>query len=178
MFNNVAIGARHAEARHELARMLIVDWDVHHGNGTQDIFYRDGRVMFYSIHRFPFYPGTGPADETGNGPGLGYTRNVPVKFGTPRKDFLARFRGALEESADKVKPELVFISAGFDAHREDPVGSLGLEVEDFVAMSEWVMDAAKTHAKGRVVSVLEGGYHIERLAESVEGHLEVMLRKG
>jgi acetoin utilization deacetylase AcuC-like enzyme len=177
LFNNIALAAEHARKAHGLTRLLIVDWDVHHGNGTQDIFYEDPEVMFFSIHRFGmgFYPGTGDANETGKGKGLGYTLNVPVKFGTPRKDYQGKFRNALEKAADKIKPELVLVSAGFDAHAKDPIGSLGLEAEDFVTLTKEVLEVAKTHAKGRLVSCLEGGYNLDALAESVQAHLEELL---
>src|SRR5262249_22311743 len=122
LFNNIALTARHAKVEHQLSKILIVDWDVHHGNGTQDTFYEDAEVLFYSIHRYGmgFYPGTGAEDETGRGKGLGFTVNVPVRFGTARKDYHDRFLKALEKAADKIKPELVLISAGFDAHVKDP----------------------------------------------------------
>jgi acetoin utilization deacetylase AcuC-like enzyme len=175
LFNNVALAAQHAITRHKLDRILIVDWDVHHGNGTQDIFYSDPRVMFFSIHRYPFYPGTGAADEYGAGPGLGFTRNEPVAFGTSRALYRDRFQKALDESAQKIRPQLVLISAGFDAHAQDPIGSLGLESEDFVAMSHLVLDVAKTYAAGRVVSLLEGGYNVHVLAENVRAHLVGLL---
>jgi acetoin utilization deacetylase AcuC-like enzyme len=177
LFNNIALASRHARQVHQLSRVLIVDWDVHHGNGTQDIFYEEPEVVFYSIHRFGngFYPGTGAENETGRGRGLGYTFNAPVSFGTSRKDYLSRFANTLEKAADKSKPELVLLSAGFDAHIKDPIGSLGLETEDFIVMSKQVLEVAKTHAKGRLVSCLEGGYHLEALADSVKVHLEELL---
>jgi acetoin utilization deacetylase AcuC-like enzyme len=175
LFNNIALAAQHAITRHKLDRILIVDWDVHHGNGTQDVFYSDPRVMFFSIHRYPFYPGTGAADETGTGPGLGYTRNEPVAFGTSREAYRDRFQKALFESAQKIRPQLVLISAGFDAHAEDPIGSLGLEIEDFVSMNQLVLDVAKSHADGRIVSLLEGGYNVHILAESIRAHLVGLL---
>jgi acetoin utilization deacetylase AcuC-like enzyme len=176
LFNNVALAAQHAKS-HGLTRILIVDWDVHHGNGTQDIFYEDPEVMFFSIHRFGwgFYPGTGDRDETGTGRGLGCTINEPIRFGTSRKEYRSRFAGTLEKAADRVKPELVLLSAGFDAHALDPIGSLGLEVEDFAEMSKLILDVARTHAHGRLVSCLEGGYHLDALAESVEAHLAALL---
>jgi acetoin utilization deacetylase AcuC-like enzyme len=157
--------------------VLIVDWDVHHGNGTQDIFYDDPRVLFFSIHRFGmgFYPGTGDADETGQGTGLGYTLNMPIRYGTSRKDYRAAFSAALAKAADKIKPQLILVSAGFDAHALDPIGSLGLEVEDFAWLTRQVRDAARTHCGGRLVSCLEGGYNLEVLAESVQAHLEELL---
>jgi acetoin utilization deacetylase AcuC-like enzyme len=177
LFNNIALAARHARTAYNLDRILIVDWDVHHGNGTQDIYYADGAVYFYSIHRYGdgFYPGTGAADETGTGKGLGCTHNEPVRFGTLREEYLTRFTHSLESVADKVRPQLVLISAGFDAHKADPVGSLGLEVEDFAVLTERVLGIARTHCEGRVVSCLEGGYNLRALAESVRVHLETLL---
>jgi acetoin utilization deacetylase AcuC-like enzyme len=178
LFNNIAVAARAAIAEQGLERVLIVDWDVHHGNGTQDMFYADGQIGFFSSHRWPFYPGTGAADETGTGDGLGATRNLPIEFGTPRSQFLARFRLQLEDLAAKLRPQLVLVSAGFDAHREDPIGSLGLEVEDFETLSGYVVDVANVHAGGRVVSLLEGGYNPQRLAECVEAQLVRLLEAG
>ncbi len=177
LFNNIALAAKHAQKKHGLNRILIVDWDVHHGNGTQDIFYDDGSVTFLSIHRYGdgFYPGTGNADETGTGKGLGAIRNVPVAYGTSRKEYLARFRNALHATADASKPDLILLSAGFDAHRRDSIGSLGLEVEDFAKMTKEILDVAKTHTRGRLVSCLEGGYDLAALAESVQAHLEGLL---
>jgi acetoin utilization deacetylase AcuC-like enzyme len=177
LFNNIALAAHQAKTVHGLTRLLVVDWDVHHGNGTQDIFLEDPTVMFFSIHRYGhgFYPGTGAHDETGHGRGLGYTRNEPVRFGTRRVDYGGRFRNALEECADRIKPELVLLSAGFDAHRQDPIGSLGLETEDFAELTREVLEVAKVHAGGRVVSCLEGGYDLDALAESVEAHLAELL---
>ena len=177
LFNNVALAAAHARAVHGLDRILIIDWDVHHGNGTQDVFYADPAVYFLSIHRYGygFYPGTGAADETGTGPGLGTTVNVPVRYGTSRRDFHDLFRRALKAAADAIKPQLVLVSAGFDAHRLDPIGSLGLEAEDFAELTRSVREVARTHAGGRLVSCLEGGYHLDALAEAVETHLRALL---
>ncbi len=176
LFNNVAVAASVALAEHGLERVLIVDWDVHHGNGTQDIFYHDGRVGYFSIHRWPFYPGTGAADETGVGAGLGATRNVPVAFGTSRETLRELFHRELEEFASHIRPRLVLVSAGFDAHRADPIGSLGLETEDFADYTKTVLDIADAHAAGRVVSVLEGGYNPPVLAECVAIHLRGLLK--
>jgi acetoin utilization deacetylase AcuC-like enzyme len=175
LFNNVAIAARAAVEDHGLDRVLIVDWDVHHGNATQDAFYTDGRVAFLSIHRWPFYPGTGAADETGAGDGLGAIVNLPIEFGTPRDRYLALFTRELERLAEKTRPQLVLASAGFDAHREDPVGSLGLEVEDFDTLTRAVIDAAAAHADGRIVTLLEGGYNPPILAQCVQTHLQTLL---
>lgn len=175
LYNNIALAAAHARAHHQLDRVLIVDWDVHHGNGTQDIFYEDGNVFFLSLHRFPFYPGSGDADETGTGKGLGATRNVPLAFGITRKEYWQEFERAVDQFAGRVKPQLVLISAGFDAHRADPIGSLGLESEDFGPLTRLLVDVAKTHAEGRVVSLLEGGYNLDALTESVEVHINSLL---
>jgi len=177
IFNNVAVAARAATDELGLDRVLIVDWDIHHGNGTQATFWEDPRVGFLSIHRWPFYPGTGGADETGGGPGLGFTVNIPVEFGASRQDYLAMFRGALEKFADKMKPQLVFVSAGFDAHCRDPIGNLGLETEDFGTLTRLVLDVARAHAGSRLISVLEGGYHPEVMADCVERHLAEMLKR-
>ncbi len=177
IFNNVAIAARMAELELGVERILIVDWDVHHGNGTQAVFWEDGHVGFFSIHRWPFYPGTGSREETGGGAGLGATRNLPIELGTARKDYLDQFRSALEDFAAKIKPQLVLVSAGFDAHRQDPVGSLGLETEDFVTLTDCVVDVAEAYAEGRVISVLEGGYDPQAMADCIEVHLAEMLRR-
>ena len=177
LFNNVAIGARVATDEFDLDRVLIVDWDVHHGNGTQASFWRDPRVGFISVHRWPFYPGTGDRDETGSGDGLGTTRNLPLEFGTPRRTYQQAFRSELEDFAARVKPQLVIVSAGFDAHRDDPVGSLGLETEDFEPLTEAVLDIAGEYAGGKLVSVLEGGYNTGALAGSVELHLRTLLAR-
>lgn len=174
LFNNIAVAARAATEQHDLDRVLIVDWDVHHGNGTQDVFYEDGRVGFFSIHRWPFYPGTGDTDETGRGAGLGATRNLPTRFGTPRAEYLAAFAHALEEFATRIRPQLVLLSAGFDSHRADPIGSLGLEVDDFTTLTKIVVEVANSHAEGRLVSVLEGGYNPPVLAECVAAHLRAL----
>ena len=177
LFNNIAVAARLAIDELKLNRVLIVDWDIHHGNGTQATFWEDPQVGFLSMHRFPFYPGTGDADETGGGRGLGFTVNLPTAFGTPRKRCLDAFAAALETFAAKVKPELVLLSAGFDSHRLDPVGNLGLETEDFIPLTSLVLDAAETYAGGKFVSVLEGGYDPQILADCVELHLAEMLKR-
>jgi acetoin utilization deacetylase AcuC-like enzyme len=175
LFSNVAIGARAALDGLGLNRILIVDWDVHHGNGTQAIFWEEPRVGFLSIHRWPFYPGTGRADETGSGKGLGTKLNLPVEYGTEPREFRERFQSGLERLAAKIKPELILISAGFDAHRDDPIGSLDLETEDFALLSKTVLEVAGCYAGGKVVSVLEGGYNAPILAGCVALHLSEML---
>lgn len=175
LLNNIAIAARLAVAEFQLDRVLIVDWDVHHGNGTQDAFWTDAQIGFLSIHRWPFYPGTGSRDETGSGPGLGSTLNLPVEFGTSRSDYAAQFRTAVERFADRLRPQLILISAGFDAHRDDPIGSLELETEDFAELTRTVLDVAKSHCNGRIISLLEGGYDTSALAGCVELHLRELL---
>jgi acetoin utilization deacetylase AcuC-like enzyme len=174
LFNNVAVAAREAIEQHGLARVMVVDFDVHHGNGTQDSFYDSEQVAFVSIHRSPFYPGTGSKQETGTGAGLGYTLNLPTEFGTSREVYHDRFNSALEGMAARVKPELVLVSAGFDAHRADPIGSLGLEVEDFARLTESVCGIAREYAGGRLVSLLEGGYNLDVLPACVAEHMRVL----
>jgi acetoin utilization deacetylase AcuC-like enzyme len=174
LFNNIAIGARVAIEQLGLERVMIVDWDVHHGNGTQATFWNDPNVAFLSMHRFPFYPGSGAAEETGEGAGKGLTVNLPIRFGTPPETQIDRFRAAVEGLAEKMKPQLMMISAGFDSHINDPVGSLELESEDFTTLTHIVLDVAKTHCDGRVVGLLEGGYNPNALAESVECHLKAL----
>jgi acetoin utilization deacetylase AcuC-like enzyme len=175
LLGTAAVAARAAIQRLGLNRVLIVDWDVHHGNGTQDVFYEDDQVGFFSAHRFPFYPGTGRKSETGTGDGLGTTFNLPLAFGISRKEYLSAFESMLTKAADMMKPELVVLSAGFDAHVDDPVGSLSLETEDFGPLTSLVKQVAATHANGRLVSVLEGGYNVERLADCVEVHLNSLI---
>lgn len=177
LLGNVAVAAKLAIDEFQLDRVLVVDWDVHHGNGTQDLFYDDPRVGFFSIHRWPFWPGTGAADETGHGDGLGATRNLPVSFGTSRRDYLAHFTDELAAFAARMKPQLVLVSAGFDSHAADPIGSLGLETEDFAALTGVVRSVADDHAAGRVVSVLEGGYNPPVLADCVALRLEGLLSR-
>ncbi len=179
LFNNVALAARQAITR-GLSRVLIIDWDVHHGNGTQDVFYADELVTFVSIHRYGdgFYPGTGSEDETGTGRGIGHTFNAALRFGVSRRQYHDAFRRVVEQAADRCRPELVLISAGFDAHVADPIGSLGLDVDDFVELTRLVLQVARTHAQGRLVSCLEGGYNLDALALSVQAHLEGLLADG
>lgn len=175
LLNHVAIAARVATAEFECNRVLIVDWDVHHGNGTQDIFWEDPQVGYYSIHRAPFYPHTGRADETGAGTGAGSTLNVPIAYGMSRKKYLATFADTLFKFAAHIRPQLIFISAGFDAHRSDPIGSLGLESEDFGDMTRTVIQLANQYCEGKIVSLLEGGYNLSALADCAAVHLTELL---
>jgi acetoin utilization deacetylase AcuC-like enzyme len=170
LLNNVAIAARHARSL-GLERVLIVDWDIHHGNGTQDAFWEDPTVAFVSIHRFPFYPGTGRADEKGGGAAFGTKKNIPVHASTTAKDFLAQLMDATDALAARFKPQLLLLSAGFDAHRADPVGGLSLEESDFETAGRWIGELAATHCDGRLVSLLEGGYNLTHMPQSVDAHL-------
>ncbi len=172
LLNNVAIAAAHARAHHRLDRVLIVDWDVHHGNGTQDLFYGDGQVVFFSSHRFPFWPGSGDKDETGTGAGLGATLNLPLPYGTKPVDFRKAFEAMLLDAVRKARPQLILLSAGFDAHRDDPVGDLGLGNEDFDLLTRLICEVADRECGGKLVSLLEGGYNVDRLAECVEIHAQ------
>ncbi|MCA9126113.1 MAG: histone deacetylase [Planctomycetales bacterium] len=173
LFNNVAIAA-HAALSAGAHRIMIVDWDVHHGNGTQDVFYADGRVGFFSIHRSPFYPGTGSKNETGAGAGLGYISNAPVPAETNLREFVQTFEKGLTALADKTKPELILLSAGFDAHQADPVGSLCLQDEDFAELTRIVKQVAEVHCEGRIVSLLEGGYHLDHMPRSALEHVKAL----
>lgn len=171
LFNNVAIAARYSQVHYGADRVLIVDWDVHHGNGTQEIFYRDPSVFYLSAHQYPFYPGTGSANERGLDKGEGTTLNLPVAEGTPASAHREAFIEALAMIEKKFPPDLIIVSAGFDARRDDPLGGLLLEDSDFREMTLQVMDLADRHASGRVVSVLEGGYNLHTLGETVRTHI-------
>ncbi|HLJ48000.1 MAG TPA: histone deacetylase [Bryobacteraceae bacterium] len=176
IFNNVAIGARYAQKKHGAERVLIVDWDVHHGNGTQDIFYGDGSVLFFSTHQYPWYPGTGAADESGYGEGEGCTINCPFPANTGRDGILAAFRDRLLPAVDEFNPDLVLLSAGFDSRAGDPLGRFYLTDEDFVEMTKLMLDVADRHAGGRLVSVLEGGYSLTGVSSAARCHVETLLQ--
>lgn len=167
LFNNVAIAVRHAARAAGVRRALIVDFDVHHGNGTQDAFWEDPDVHFLSAHRFPFYPGTGSSSERGAGPGEGTTENLPFAAGTPPSIWLPRLFGAVEAAARRFRPEMIFASAGFDAYAGDPVGGLGLEPRHFSLIGAALRQAADAHCAGRFASVLEGGYALDALPACV-----------
>ncbi|MEM7232305.1 MAG: histone deacetylase [Planctomycetota bacterium] len=169
-FNNVAIAARHAQSL-GASKVLIIDWDVHHGNGTQDIFYSDPTVFYYSLHQSPHYPGTGAAGETGKGDGVGTTLNRPLPAGFAATDFLDLFRSDLDDIGSSFGPDVIFVSAGFDSHLEDPLGSLTLTDDDFGALTHAVTERAP---EGRVGSVLEGGYNLEALPRAVVAHLSAL----
>lgn len=174
LFNNVAIAADWLIRNRRAEKVLIIDWDVHHGNGTQEIFYERGDVFFLSFHEWPLYPGTGREEETGSGAGRGCTRNVPIAPYTPEADYLDRFSAVVTEVHESFKPDFVLISAGFDAHHRDPLAHLRLTETGFARMTELVLNLAQSSAAGRVVSLLEGGYDLNGLAHSVAAHVEKM----
>ena len=175
LFNNVAVAAATLREVGGIARVLIVDWDVHHGNGTQHIFEADPNVFYYSSHQMPLYPGTGYARERGHGAGLGTTLNVPLSPGDGDAPFLAGLTDGLVPAMEAFRPGFVLISAGFDAHRDDPLGGLAVSTEAFAEATRIVRSIAERHADGRVVSVLEGGYDLDALAQSTARHLEALL---
>ena len=174
LFNNIAIGARYAQKKYGITRVAIVDWDVHHGNGTQEIFYEDDSVLYASLHQYPFYPGTGSTDERGRGKGEGMTVNCPLSAGGDELAYLHAFESTILPALDRFKPELVMISAGFDAHRDDPLAQMRLTDNSYAKFTLMIKQIAGLHAAGRIVSVLEGGYHLDALARSVESHLSAL----
>jgi len=172
LFNNAAIAARYAQRKYRLGKVLIVDWDVHHGNGSQEIFYDDGSVFYFSTHQYPWYPWkSGGRNETGHGKGLGENLNCPMLRGAGRKEFMAAFHHQLAPAVQRFKPELVILSAGFDAMHGDPLGRLELTDADYSDMTGLVMEMARSHAEGRVVSILEGGYNLTGLAAGAAAHV-------
>ena len=174
VFNNVAMAARYAQRKHGIKRVAIVDWDVHHGNGTQDIFYEDPTVHFFSTHQCPLYPGTGPGNETGSGDGKGSTMNRPLPSGSGMTEIGNAFQKDWAPAMDDFKPQLVLISAGFDSRIDDPLGGFTLTDDDFIELTKIVTKVADKHAKGRVMSCLEGGYNVEGLAFATEAHLRAL----
>jgi acetoin utilization deacetylase AcuC-like enzyme len=177
LFNNVAVAARYAQQHYqEIERIAVIDWDVHHGNGTQGIFYDDPSVYFFSAHQYPWYPGTGSRGEKGRGRGLGYTLNLPLRAATPAAQQKRAFEAALAEMAASFTPDLIIISAGFDSHLGDPLGQLLLQDDDFVEMTRAVKQWAASSCQGRLVSCLEGGYNLQTLGETVRAHVEELGR--
>jgi acetoin utilization deacetylase AcuC-like enzyme len=175
LFNNVAIAARYAIEKHGLRRVMIIDYDVHHGNGTQDAFYSDPRVLYFSTHQAPFYPGTGLSDEVGEGHGLGTTVNVPLPATTDVGVYEAVFRQVLAPLADRFQPQVILVSAGFDAHWADPLGQMSLGTADFFRLNTIILELARQMCAGRVVMVQEGGYNIEAMAACVATSLNQLL---
>ncbi len=173
LFNNVAVAAEHARRR-GAERVMVVDWDVHHGNGTQHTFYSRDDVLFVSLHQHPFYPGTGLARLAGAGRGEGFNVNVPLPPGRDSADYAAAFAQLVEPLASRFLPDLVLVSAGFDAHRDDPLGEMRVDEEGFAAMAASVLRVAERHAGGRLALVLEGGYDLGALSRSVRAVIEVL----
>ncbi len=168
LFNNVAIGALYAIQKHQLERVLIVDWDLHHGNGTQHAFYEDNRVLYFSTHQYPYYPGTGAVEESGRGAGLGYTINVPLHPGADNGLYGSIFREILAPVVGQFQPELILVSAGFDIYERDPLGGMGITPEGFAGLTRMLLDLADACCRGRLIMTLEGGYHVQGQAESVK----------
>ena len=175
VFSNAAVGARYAQRKHGIGKVLIVDWDVHHGNGTQDVFYEDDSVFYFSTHQSPWYPGTGAKDETGKGKGIGSTLNQPFGSGAGRQEIVGAFTDKLLVAAARFKPELVIISAGFDSRLGDPLGEFRLDDDDFAELTRIMMQLAADHADGKLVSVLEGGYNLDGLAKAAASHVGALV---
>jgi acetoin utilization deacetylase AcuC-like enzyme len=175
LFNNVAVATRYAQNKFkDVGKVAILDWDVHHGNGTQGIFYDDPSVFFFSMHQYPWYPGTGSRGEDGFGRGKGYTLNLPVRAHTPAAFQVKMFGEAVSEISSKFTPDIIFISAGFDAHLTDPLGQLRLEDENFIRMTNIVKQWADEACGGRIVSCLEGGYNLDTLGGTVAAHVKAL----
>lgn len=172
LFNNIGIGARHAQKKHGLKRVAIVDFDVHHGNGTQEIFYSDPSVLYASTHQMPLYPGTGAERETG----VGNIFNAPLAPGDGGDKLRAAFQNKILPALDTFQPELIIVSAGFDAHSRDPLGSLRMEAEDFAWATRELLKSAEKNCSGRLVSVLEGGYDLQGLSDSVAAHVGELMK--
>jgi acetoin utilization deacetylase AcuC-like enzyme len=175
IFNNAAIAARYLQKHHGLNRVLIIDWDLHHGNGTQEIFYRDGTVFYFSTHQWPWYPWTGRADETGEAEGKGTTLNVPLPAGSGDGELLAALEERLRPAMDRFRPEFVLISAGFDSRTGDPLGRFRVTDQGYKSLTRVAAAIARDHAASRLVSLLEGGYNLDGLAKAVSAHIQVLL---
>lgn len=175
LFNNIAVAARYLQAQHSMEKVCIIDWDVHHGNGTQNVFYEDGTVFYISIHQHPLYPGTGMADEIGIAAGEGATLNFPSPPGFGDREYLDIFNERITPAVQKFDPDFILISAGFDAHRDDPLANMEVTEDGFSGMTAVVKELAADCCDGRLVSVLEGGYNLQALAKNVEKHLQILL---
>ena len=175
LFNNVAIAAKYIQSRYSLDKIVIIDWDVHHGNGTQDAFYNDPSVMYFSMHRYPFYPGTGAEEETGKDSGSGFTINIPLSYNIEPQEYLKFFEEILEKRVKPFKPQFILISSGFDAYRLDPISGLSLEASDYNKLTKLTQNVAKDCCDGRIVSCLEGGYHLLDLPKCIEEHLNGLM---
>ena len=174
LFNTIAIGAQHLKRTYGAKRILIMDWDVHHGNGTQDAFYDDPSVLFISTHQFPYYPGSGAVDEVGVGAGEGYTVNIPLPAGCADAEYLRVFNDVVVPAAAEFAPEWILVSAGFDPHRRDPLGGMGVTEAGFGAMARMLLALAERYAGARIAFLLEGGYDLAALRNSVAAVLNAM----
>jgi acetoin utilization deacetylase AcuC-like enzyme len=174
IFNNVAIGARYLQGKYSLERVLIIDWDTHHGNGTENAFWSDPTVFYISIHQYPHYPGTGSRLEKGIEAGEGYTLNIPLPAGSGNKEYIEAFNELLVPAINTFSPQFILISAGFDAHQDDPLSGMLLTEDGFEEMTRIILQVAQEHCQGRIVSVLEGGYNLIALSRSVERHLYIL----
>ncbi len=168
IFNNIAIGARYLQAKYGYKRILIADFDLHHGNGTQHSFYRDPEILYFSIHQYPYYPGTGSMREIGDGEGAGYTVNVPLSYGAGDDDYEYTFRDVLVPLTRMFRPEIVLVSAGFDTYHKDPLGGMSVTESGYASMTRILLDIALEHCGGKMACVLEGGYDLRGLAASVK----------
>jgi acetoin utilization deacetylase AcuC-like enzyme len=175
LFNNVAIAAKYIQQKHKLGKVLIVDWDVHHGNGTQAAFYDDPTVFYFSTHQSPFYPGTGSADEKGAGKGLGFTLNVPLAAGCGDAEYKKAYLEQLKPAAAAFRPDFVLVSAGFDSAKGDLLGRMNITPEGYTELTRIVKGIAEQYCQGRLVTILEGGYNLDSLAASVEAHVRVLM---
>ena len=176
LFNNIAIAARYLQREQGISKVAIVDWDVHHGNGTQDIFYEDETVFFFSIHQSPLYPGTGSSYERGSGKARGTTLNMPMPEGSGDNEYTAVFTDVLIPALRDFSPEVILISAGFDGHYLDPLSGTELTADGFSTLTDLILELAQETASGRVISALEGGYSLEGVSECVVGHVERLLK--
>jgi acetoin utilization deacetylase AcuC-like enzyme len=171
LFNNVAVGATYLIEKYKLNKVAIIDFDVHHGNGTQDIFYNEKKILYVSSHQFPFYPGTGSEDETGK---YNNILNIPLKAGTDSKEFFNSYKKVYEK-LNEFKPEFILLSAGFDAHKNDPLANINLESKDYYTLTKEIMKIAKQVCSNKIVSILEGGYNLAAIQESAKYHVEALL---
>jgi acetoin utilization deacetylase AcuC-like enzyme len=175
IFNNIAISARYLQSEYAISKIAIVDWDVHHGNGTQHSFKSDSSILYISLHQYPHYPGTGSASETGSGAGKGYILNIPMRAGSGDAEYNLAFQNQIIPALHAFKPELLLISAGFDAHKHDPLSSIMLSSESFGLFTKMLMTIAGKYSQGRVIAFLEGGYSLPSLAESVMHMMDVFV---
>ncbi len=177
LFNNVAIGAAYANKFKGTNRILIADWDLHHGNGTQNMFYNSSEVLYFSTHQYPYYPGTGGATEIGSESGTGYTINVPLSPGMGDKEYMKIFFRILKPVIEQYRPELILVSAGFDTYFEDPLGGMKVTPRGFAQMTRFLKEMAKEHSGGKIVFILEGGYNLDGLWESTKAVIDELLEK-